>query len=219
MCVHTYVCTIRGRVTEEETSSKKNALHSLFFFLPSKKQSTSPSASEREGRSIHFFIFCEQSTQFPGIFFPSLSFQARISCAMSSSLWEATAPLQDEGKETWICPPAKDICSGLSLMMFKKGLNCNYMTLMPSASPYPRCLNAHSDGIHCLPGSFYCVSWADLPGWDLFFCFYWTIPTSSQSKSHVGVRSWRPAHFVPVKLLLLNMPEDFQQQQLCLHES
>lgn len=78
MCVHTYVCTIRGRVTEEETSSKKNALHSLFFFLPSKKQSTSPSASEREGRSIHFFIFCEQSTQFPGIFFPSLSFQARI---------------------------------------------------------------------------------------------------------------------------------------------
>lgn len=51
-------------------------------------------------------------------------------------------------------PTPKMLAQVSLIMMFKKGLNLNYMKLMPSASPYPQCLITHSDGIHCLTGIF-----------------------------------------------------------------
>lgn len=116
--------------------------------------------------------------------------------------------------ETYESLPMPKMLAQVSLItMFKKGFNWNYMMLMPSASPYPQCLIAHSDGIHCLPGIFYFVKVNRLVGMTLFFLLdhFTTLPAQKPSEESDGDSSYA--------LLLLKMPEVLPKRQLCLHES
>lgn len=155
------VCTIRACVTERETSKK------MFFtqargFHPSpfrRTKTINPPASERQ--KCPFLCIWGEISTIPWDFFSSLlCFQARIQPGavqypLPIAIQLHCFTMKVERHESL---PMPNMLAQVSLItMFKKGLNWNYMMLMPSVRPYPQCLIAHSDGIHCLSGIFYFV--------------------------------------------------------------